>query len=531
MLFYSPYFIFLFLPVVLVGYYQIGKANTNFARLWLLCASLVFYYFGISANILLLVSSVVFNYFLGRRIGLETNSGKQKRWMLTSGIIVNIGLLFYYKCAGFFTLSSNTLVVSQGSFMDILIPLGLSFFTLQQIAFLVDTYRGKISENNFLRYALFISFFPQLIAGPIVRYQEIVPQLKQRTTFLFKYENLVVGSTIFILGALKKVFIADHLALVSNAVFNTVALGYDVSMLEAWAGSMAFYLQLYFDFSAYSDMAIGIARMFGIRLPINFNSPYKSHSVSQLFLRWHITLYRFLADYCLIPLVGLLRKIPLKKSIHRTRFAVSVATLITFCLSGFWHGLAWNFIFWGFLNGTIIVGLYLWKDLRSRPVLSNKRAIPILGYLGTFCVCLFGGILFRCQTKEQLFSIAKSMVGLNGVSLPRSLADHLGFLEGFGIKFKVLFKFADFGLSSITILVLIVFAWIVVLWLPNIYVWLQNDSPVLDDRVIEVNENIRFPWQPIRLCSFIMAVAAIVFVSLLASGGYMRESTFIYFHF
>jgi D-alanyl-lipoteichoic acid acyltransferase DltB (MBOAT superfamily) len=279
MLFNSPFFIFVFLPItVFVFYFLRKKEFLSLSIAWLVGASLFFYGWWNPIYLILILSSILFNYFLGKRLSPNKNS-KNNFYLLTLGIVTNVGLLIYFKYTHFFIGISNDLFRTTYSIEAIILPLAISFFTFQQIAYLVDAYKGKAQEYNFIHYCLFVTFFPQLIAGPIVHHSEMLPQFAKNTKELYILRNLVIGISIFSLGLFKKVILADGLAVYANPIFDGAETGITLSLFEAWFGSLAYLFQLYFDFSGYSDMAIGLAAIFGIVLPLNFNSPLKSHNI------------------------------------------------------------------------------------------------------------------------------------------------------------------------------------------------------------------------------------------------------------
>ena len=303
MLFNSYEFIFLFLPTVLLCFHLIGKQGYHrVAIAWLICVSLFFYGWWNPAYLLLILSSVLLNYSVG--VLLIHNSGRNllSKNILGIGVSVNLAILGYFKYANFFVDNLNALSDTNLILNEVILPLAISFFTFQQIAYLVDAYRGKIIEYNFLHYCLFVTFFPQLIAGPIVHHKEMLPQFANDAIYKLRSKSLAIGMTIFALGLFKKVVIADGISIYATPVFDAAEAGIILTFFEAWSGALAYTFQLYFDFSGYSDMAIGIARMFGIRLPLNFNSPYKATSIIDFWRRWHITLSRFLRDYLYISL-------------------------------------------------------------------------------------------------------------------------------------------------------------------------------------------------------------------------------------
>ncbi|VFQ46094.1 MBOAT family O-acyltransferase [Desulfoluna butyratoxydans] len=527
MLFYAPEFIFLFLPVALTGYFLLGRKSAGYARGWLLASSLVFYALGTSANLVLLLISIGANFYLARTFAEERVGSKVKKGLLWSGIVLNLGVLVYYKCQGllFVEIPSG----SQNAFMDILIPLGLSFFTLQQIAFLVDTYKGKIKETRLFRYALFVSFFPQLIAGPIVRYQELVPQLKRKETFRFHVEHLAVGSFVFTLGVLKKVLIADSLAPMVGSIFHAAAQGQEVSMAAAWLGSVGFYLQLYFDFSAYSDMALGIARMFGLVLPVNFDSPYRSRNLPQLFLRWHISLYRFLADYLMLPMMAAMKKMPLGSPVARTRWSVCTATLLTFSLSGLWHGASWNFLLWGVLNGVMMVLFFLHGSFFPK-----KKAAKTHKYWGTAATaffCLFVSVVFRCQSLDQAKVLFKAMAGCGLVSLPRALEPALGWLSVFGIKFHGVFDGIVLAQSKWVFSGTLIMALGIAFACPNVYALSTRIGSGIPPQTHDESSWSRWYREPSAAVLVGMALGLALMISQVVDPGGCGSGDFIYFHF
>ena len=290
---------------------------------WLVLASLFFYGWWNPAYLLLIIGSMLFNYYTGVQL-----SYRQNRLFLGIAIALNLALLGYFKYANFFVENISDLAGLGWNIEHIVLPLAISFFTFQQIAYLVDAYRRETSEYNFLHYALFVSFFPQLISGPIVHHKEMLPQFIRETARFIEYRHLAIGISVFILGLFKKVVVADSLAPYSIEAFNAVAAGEMLTFFEAWKGALAYTFQLYFDFSGYSDMAIGLAMLFGIRLPLNFDSPYKANSVIEFWQRWHITLSRFLRDYLYIPLGG-------NRKGQKRRY---LNLMITMLLGGLWHG-------------------------------------------------------------------------------------------------------------------------------------------------------------------------------------------------
>ena len=304
MLFNSYIFIFVFLPVVLIGFHWIGKQGRHrIAIAWLVGVSLFFYGWWNPAYLGLILFSILFNYSVGVLLGGRARQ-LHKKPILIFGVTINLLLLGYFKYANFFVDNFNNVIGSDIVLDHIILPLAISFFTFQQIAYLVDAWNGETHEYNFLHYCLFVTFFPQLIAGPIVHHKEILPQFASNNIYSLYSTNIAVGFTIFVFGLFKKVVLADGAGLYATPIFLSADAGIQLTFFEAWGGALAYSFQLYFDFSGYSDMAVGLARMFGIMLPFNFNSPYKAASIIEFWKRWHMTLSRFLKEYLYIPLGG-----------------------------------------------------------------------------------------------------------------------------------------------------------------------------------------------------------------------------------
>ena len=338
MLFSSYIFLFVFLPVTLSGFCLLARfMGPKPAKLWLTMSSLVFYGWWNPVYVLLIVASMLFNFWFGRQIGRAVGAGRSGGLLLFWGVTANLLLLGYYKYANFFVGNVNVLCGTHWSLGRILLPLGISFFTFTQIAYLVDASRGVVCEYDLGDFLLFITFFPHLIAGPIIHHSEMMPQFRESKTYHFQWENLAVGLGIFSIGLFKKVVIADGLSPHVADVFGAAAAGNSLYGTDAWAGVLSYTFQIYFDFSGYSDMAIALARMFGIILPLNFNSPYKAVNIIEFWRRWHMTLSRFLRDYLYIPLGGN----------RHGKFRRYLNLILTMGIGGLWHGAAWTFVLWG----------------------------------------------------------------------------------------------------------------------------------------------------------------------------------------
>ena len=352
MLFNSYEFIFAFLPITFfIYFFLLSKRLVVGAKGFLVFASLFFYSWWNIIYLPLILSSMLFNYVIGNSLnGNKENIKLSKKSLLIIGVIANLSLLGYFKYADFFISNINYISESNIELLNLALPLAISFFTFQQIAYLVDSYRQETSEYDFLNYALFVTFFPQLIAGPIVHHKEMMPQFASKWNLVKSYKNIALGIFIFSIGLFKKVVIADTFAVWATNGFDKAET---LHLIEAWATSLSYTFQLYFDFSGYTDMAIGAALLFNIKLPINFNSPYKAKDIQDFWRRWHITLSRFLRDYIYIPLGGN------RKSSFRTYSNL----MATFILGGLWHGAGWTFVFWGFLHGMALVVHRGWKAL------------------------------------------------------------------------------------------------------------------------------------------------------------------------
>lgn len=411
MLFNSYSFIFLFLPIVLLGFFQLARFHHAYAAAWLTISSLFFYGYWNPTYVWLLLVSIVCNYVFGMWIikmdSLHATS--HKRLLLVVSITTNLLLLAYYKYANFFVTNLNEIADMQWGLNNTVLPLGISFFTFTQIAFLVDTYQGRVKEYNFIHYMLFVTYFPHLIAGPVLHHKDMMPQFAHSTTYHVHWDHIATGLLLFTLGLCKKVLWADSLAPFTTAIFDGAQHGMATNTLptiyEAWSGALAYTLQIYFDFSGYTDMALGIALMFNIRLPINFNSPYKSTSIIEFWRRWHITLSTFLRDYLYIPLGGN-RHGKLRR--HGNLFA-------TMLLGGLWHGAGWTFVIWGALHGIYLTVNHLWRELVAEKYL---RRIPnwlgaLTGGTLTFIAVVAAWVVFRSDNMAQAITLLKAMFGIS----------------------------------------------------------------------------------------------------------------------
>lgn len=414
MLFNSVEFIFFFLPFTLLVFFAAAKYFGNEAAIGsLVLTSLFFYGWWNPSYLILLVGSMLVNYQFGKQLNKS-----RRKVVLIVGLSLNLALIAYYKYAGFFATNINHLTGSSVDFGDILLPLAISFFTFQQITYLVDSYRGITSEYKFLHYALFVSFFPQLIAGPIVHHKQMLPQFSSTKQYRVNVNHIKIGLSIFAVGLFKKTVLADGIAVYATPVFQLVDSGQDVDFFTAWGGALAYTFQLYFDFSGYSDMAIGLARMFGIVLPLNFYSPYKATSISEFWRRWHITLSTFLREYIYIALGG-----------NRVgKYKRYLNLFITMLLGGLWHGAGWNFIIWGALHGSYLIFNHGWRSFKEMVPILRIMDVAFIHWLITFMAVVIGWVFFRATTLDGAISMLTSMAGLNGIELPNAIMSRLGSL-------------------------------------------------------------------------------------------------------
>lgn len=425
--------------------------------------------------------------------------------VLVGGILVNLGAIGYFKYAGFLVSAASHAFGANWAMPGILLPLAISFFTFQQIAYLVDAYRGETEEHDLLNYFLFVTFFPQLIAGPIVHHREMLPQFLRRGATRLRLNNLAVGLTIFVIGLFKKVIIADGMAGYATPVFAAADSDVALNFIEAWSGVLAYTFQIYFDFSGYSDMAVGLARLLGIRLPINFFSPYKADSIIEFWRRWHISLSRFLRDYLYIPLGGGRAGIPAR---YRN-------ILITMLLGGLWHGAGWTFIVWGGLHGLYICINHAWQNFKRRfgfPVGPLAAWTRLPSRVLTFLAVTMAWVFFRAE------SLDGALVLLEAMSSPGNLTSPRQFLTASNQS-----VFTVFGPSFIILLLYVVW------YLPNTYELMVRYQPGIDSyghlRGTEA-QRPRFIWRMNRGWA-----VAVGLVAALAVFGMGNVSEFLYFRF
>jgi D-alanyl-lipoteichoic acid acyltransferase DltB (MBOAT superfamily) len=518
MLFNSYPFIFLVLPLTLIGFFALGGVNRKLAAGWLVAASLFFYGWWNPVYVSLLVSSFLFNYLLGMAV-VRARAGRdmpRAKSLMAFAIAVNLGVLGYFKYANFFLENANALLGTAGSLGNIILPLGISFFTFTQIAFLVDAYAGKAEEYSLTHYALFVTYFPHLIAGPILHHREMMPQFGMARTYRPDYELIAAGFTIFVIGLFKKVIIADGVAGYVPAVFDAPRGGVTLTFLEAWCGALAYTFQLYFDFSGYSDMAVGLSLMFGVRLPVNFHSPYQSVNIIDFWRCWHMTLSRFLRDYLYVPLGGN-RKGPARRYVN---------LMITMLLGGLWHGAGWTFVAWGGLHGAYLVVNHLWRALRARLGHDLDRSTRLgraAGCAVTFAAVVAGWVVFRADSLGTAGAILEAMAGRNGFVVPEVWLVRWGafgeWLAQRGMVFGPTPALAHTGIVH-WIWILLAVVW----FAPNTQQIMAASRPALG--IPPDSAGVRWRWRP----SFTAAVM-VAGMGLTVLVNLHRHSEFLYFQF
>jgi len=411
MLFNSYAFIFFFFPTVLIAFFLIGRRNARAAAGFLVLASLFFYGWWSVQALPLLIGSICFNYWAGLRLtpGPGRTDAARKR-MLVLSLVVNLGVLATFKYANFFIANVNEGLEAAGleplHFLRVVLPIGISFYTFTQIAFLVDCYQGKVRERSFIHYALFVTYFPHLIAGPVLHHAQMMPQFANPATYRMDADKISLGLAIFVFGLAKKLLLGDRMGEYADLMFHGVHDGTMPTLYTAWLGVLAYTLQIYFDFSGYSDMAVGLSLCLGVRLPLNFNSPYKSTSIIEFWRRWHMSLSTFLRDYLYVPLGGN-RKGPSRRYVN---------LFITMLLGGLWHGAAWTFVLWGGLHGAFLAVNHLWNS-KVRRNATPSRIGRVLGWALTFLCVMIAWVVFRAEDMHVAMGVYKGMLGMHGAPL------------------------------------------------------------------------------------------------------------------
>ena len=462
MLFNSHIFLLIFLPLVVCTFYFFPKYNKSYKIISLIIFSFIFYGVWNPKYILFLTTSICINFFISKCLIIQN---KLRFETLILGLIFNLGLIFYFKYSNFFLLEFASLFHLEYQIINIILPLGISFFTFQQISYLVDQYRYKKYNYRFCDYALYVSFFPQLIAGPIVKHDKFIPQLRESKPSSIQF-NISLGVTFLTCGLAKKVLIADFLSNYSQKAFNPNNVD-NLDFIASWVGAIAYTFQIYFDFSGYSDMAIGLGLLLGFKLPVNFNSPYKATSIIDFWRRWHITLSQFLRDYLYIPMGG-------NKA---SRVKTMTNLIITMFLGGLWHGAGWTFIVWGLMQGLFLSLNHLWKKFLPKVIAKPKGCTKFICWPITFLAIIFSWVVFRSESIDHALVYIKQMIGLNGILFPARWAEIIDISKNYEKYFSSL---VDFNKNHIIAFILLL---VFVVKMPNtqkILNYNENDETKLN---------------------------------------------------
>jgi D-alanyl-lipoteichoic acid acyltransferase DltB (MBOAT superfamily) len=528
--------------VTLAGFLLLGRVSRNFALGWLIVASLAFYAWWRPINVPIIAVSVLVNFTLAwlmQRLAADARRARLRTALLVFGIVFNVAFLGYFKYTNFFVTVLNDTTGTNFVLSQVILPLGISFITFQKIAFLVDVHSGRVESFTLRDYLLFVLFFPQLIAGPIVHYREMMPQF-HRNPCRFDKEALCVGLTMICAGLFKKVVLADGMAAHVTPIYELAGGGGSVSLFPAWIAALGFTLQIYFDFSGYSDMAAGLARCFGVRLPLNFYSPLQASSIIDFWSRWHVTLTRFLTAYLYNPLLLWLTRrryakgLPALGSRNASLGAflqlLAGPTLLTMLVSGVWHGAGYLFVLWGLLHGVYLTINHAWR-LTGAKLWSGKEAyvrfMRPVGFVLTFFSVVFAMVIFRSPNGHAAAGVLKGMFGFGGIELPRTLVETLGRIGVHPHVAAVAEHLAmkDFFLDYLWMLVLLLIA----LTLPNMMQVMARYEPVLGVKERPANTGLFFrnlTWNPTVLWA--LAIALLAAAAIMRVGG---PSEFLYWQF
>lgn len=525
MLFNSYEFIFLFMPATLLVYLLLKGRDPAVALIWLIVASLFFYTWWRPFNLVILCTSIAVNYVLALRIIADT---PQKSLWLAAGVVFNLCLLGYFKYLVFFQTVSNDIFGTEFVLQYIILPLGVSFITFQKIAFLLDVASGKVDRVNFREFALFVLYFPQLIAGPIVHFREMMPQYRSLTKGVDK-ALLAAGLTLFLIGCFKKVVIADGLAGYVSPIYASASTGETLSLLMAWIAGIGFTLQIYFDFSGYSEMAAGLALAMGLRLPTNFDSPLKARNIVDFWARWHMTLTGFLTAYVYNPLVmyntrrRISRKLPLhspgRPNAQGFLMSLAIPSVLTMLLSGLWHGAGYTYLIWGFLHGIYLAANHAWRAWQ--PSYQSSWLTELTAWAFTFVSVVTAMVWFRSPDVQTAIQVLSGMVGINGLALPAQFQSILPF-EWIAIEAISLTHFVELG-------ALLAVALFIALFSPNALQIMGSYKPTLDfHSKDEFSDRLaaRLAWNPSVLWGLVLGIMGITVVFSLDG-----PSEFLYWQF
>lgn len=513
MLFNSYIFIFLFLPITLWLFFTIAKRNRSYALGILFIASIIFYGWNDYRYVFILLFSIAVNFLIGKYI-LKITSPSRKKNLLVNGIIFNLGLLGYFKYADFFIRDFNVLLHTHLTLLNVTLPIGISFFTFTQLAFLIDCYRGLVPQYRLLNYGLFVTYFPHLIAGPIIHHKEVMPQFDKDRTYQPSSRNFLIGLTLFAIGLFKKVVLAEYLGHAVSFVFDSHLAS--IATLDAWSGALAYTLELYFDFSGYCDMALGLSLLIGVKLPVNFYSPYKALNIIDFWRRWNMTLSRFLRDYLYIPLGGN-RKGPVRRYIN---------LMLTMILGGLWHGASWTFVFWGCLHGIYLCINHAWIAVKGFLGVASTSSFlgRMVSRLLTFLAVVVAWVFFRADDFATAQSILHAMF-FEKLTLPSAWCSENArmWLQKLHISF-----IPNLELGTNQKYLFLIFISLFIVWfLPNSYQLLSKYKPGLlsDEQSLSPRRAI-FTWRPTLVWNFSMALLFFLGIAFVQT-----SSIFLYFRF
>ncbi len=420
MIFNSYSFIFIFLPIAFIGFFLISRFNKTYGISWLGFVSLFFYSYWSLYSLPVLITSILMNFYFGKKINDVLTDNR--KIVLITAITLNLALLSYFKYTNFFIDNLNIffakLDISTVNNLNIILPIGISFFTFTQIAYLIDTYYDNSKSYTFRNYLLFVTYFPHLVAGPIIHHKQVMPQFRDRKVFKLDYKKITVGLIIFIIGLSKKVIIADTIGLFVDDFYNNFNSIFKPDLILSWIGSLSYSIQLYFDFSGYSDMAIGLSLMFGVFLPFNFNAPYKSKSIIEFWQKWHMSLTKFIGQYLFLPLTLSLTRKYASENIYKNNLLTLILPLfITFFIIGIWHGANWTFAVYGLIHAFFMTINHLWRKRFFLKGIDTNNLVRIFYWLITFSSVVFSMVIFRSENVSTGINVYQGMLGLNGIEM------------------------------------------------------------------------------------------------------------------